>query len=385
MSALTFRPALRWAVPVGVAVAVFGVSAASTALRAAADPSLPSRSAAQLLVDLQTAQLEALSGTVVLKSDLGLPALPVPVGGAGLDSLIAGSHTLRIWYAGPEKVRLALLGTLGESDVIRNGRDVWIWASKEQTAQHSTLPAGFATAAPRRAADLLPITPQEAADKILAALDPSTVVSTAGTARVAGRAAYELVIAPRDAASLVGQVRLAIDGQQHVPLRVRVYAKGRAAPAFEVGFEQISFAKPGDEQFRFNPPPGTTVKESTEQAEPTKPGAPTKPAPQETGKPGAPTKPPVAVIGTGWTTVIAARLPGTGSPSSSPADREGGGNPIGALLGALPRVSGTWGSGRLLTTRLFSVLLTDDGRILVGAVSADRLYAVASDPAATLK
>ncbi len=39
----------------------------------------------------------------------------------------------------------------------------------------------------------------------------------------------------------------------------------------------------------------------------------------------------------------------------------------------------------MLTSKLFSVLLTDDGRILVGAVSPERLAQVAADPAAQLK
>ena len=37
-----------------------------------------------------------------------------------------------------------------------------------------------------------------------------------------------------------------------------------------------------------------------------------------------------------------------------------------ALLDQLPKVSGSWGSGRLLAGNLFSVLLTDDGRVLGG-------------------
>ena len=47
------------------------------------------------------------------------------------------------------------------------------------------------------------------------------------------------------------------------------------------------------------------------------------------------------------------------------------------LLGGLPAVSGDWGSGRLFTSKLFSVLLTDDGRVLAGAVTPERLYQAA--------
>ena len=55
---------------------------------------------------------------------------------------MSGSHTMRVWYAGPEHVRLALLGQFGESDLIRNGTDLWAWSSKNNTATHVALPAG---------------------------------------------------------------------------------------------------------------------------------------------------------------------------------------------------------------------------------------------------
>jgi outer membrane lipoprotein-sorting protein len=397
MSIFTSRPALRWLVPAAVTAAVLGGGAAVRTLSAVAEPSLPERSAAQLLVDLQTARLDGLSGTVVQRADLGLPALP-GMGGQGsaeLSSLVSGSHTLRVWYAGPDRARVALLGTLGESDVVRDGRDVWTWSSRTNTATHRTLPPGEAgTQRPDRVPDAaaLPRTPQEAADAALAAIDPSTKVSTGGSARVAGRAAYELVLQPRDTGSLVGQVRLAIDADQHVPLRVQVYPRGYDAAAFEVAFTQVSFARPDAAQFRFTPPPGAKVTEEQ----------PGQPAGGRTGDAGAPGSAgpagtadrQVAVIGTGWTSVLVARLPqgaltGTnganganGSASGDTGDRRGG---AGFTLDALPAASGTWGSGHLLSGRLFSVLVTDDGRVLVGAVSPQRLFQAAADPAAALK
>jgi hypothetical protein len=41
----------------------------------------------------------------------------------------------------------------------------------------------------------------------------------------------------------------------------------------------------------------------------------------------------------------------------------------------VPRATGDWGSGNLLTTRLFSVVVTDDGRFAAGAVDPSVLYA----------
>src|SRR5262249_27623771 len=205
MSTLTNRPMLRWAVPAAVAVAVVAAGSLARLLPASADAVLPPRSAAQLLVDVQTARLDGLSGTVVERSALGLPDLPLPsgMGSSDLTTLVSGTHTLRLWYAGPSKVRVALLGTLGESDIIRNGADLWTWSSDQNAATHRTLPADAgAPATGAGAASALGLPPQRAAERALAAIDPSTKVTTAGPAVVAGRSAYELVLRPRDTASL---------------------------------------------------------------------------------------------------------------------------------------------------------------------------------------
>ncbi len=51
---------------------------------------------------------------------------------------------------------------------------------------------------------------------------------------------------------------------------------------------------------------------------------------------------------------------------------------LGPLLRSAKPVHGTWGSGRLLTTSLLSVLVTSNGKILVGAVTPAVLYADAA-------
>jgi outer membrane lipoprotein-sorting protein len=386
VSVFRSRPALRWLAPSAAAVVVIGGGAAAGTLVASADPALPERSAAQLLVDLQTARPAGFSGTVVETANLGLPPLTGLTGGSGgtgeadLSKLVAGSNTARVWYAGQEKVRLALLGTLGETDVIRNGTNVWVWQSAGNTATHLTVPAGAASHRPQ-AVPGMPATPQEAANAALAAIDPTTSVTTTGSAKVAGRDAYELVLAPKDTASLVGQVRLAVDAKEHVPLRVDVYSKGANDPAFRVAFQQISFTVPDAQQFAFNPPAGAKVttekasevaKEKVQAAKDKAEIAKRKAAPVP-GKPvgGSSTGP--TVVGSGWTSVLIAKM-----PSGNSADAGSGAQQLRGVLDSLPKVSGSWGTGHLLQSRLFSALVTDDGRILVGAVAPDRLYAAAA-------
>lgn len=377
MSVLKNRSTLRWLVPLAAAVTVVGGGAAIGTFAANAEPALPPRSAAQLLVDLQTARLDGLSGTVVQRADLGLPPLAGLAGGDA--ALLTGTHTLRVWYSGPDRQRVALLDTLGERDVIRSGRDVWTWDSKANTATHRTLPESTG----RAAEGALPVTPKDAAEQALAAVDPSTLVTTGRSATVAGRDAYELVLTPRDEASLVHQVRIAIDATEHVPLRFEVLADGADRPAFEVAFTQVDYRRPDADQFTFNPPPGVKVSEETAGRPESKAGPHRK-----DGKPGA-QRPGtedagLRTVGTGWTTVLVARTgaadvartPAGDAAKPGPADGPGAAQAL-DLLNGLPKVSGDWGSGRLFAGKLFSVLLTDDGRVLAGLVTPERLYEAA--------
>jgi outer membrane lipoprotein-sorting protein len=351
----------RWAVPVVAAVALAGVGPLTTTLTASAQGSLPPRTAAQLLVDVQQARLTALSGTVVETSDLGLPALP-DIGGQGgrsasFSSLVSGSHTMRVWYAGPDQLRLALLGQLGESDLVRNGSDVWAWSSDTNTATHWT--ARTSDSAHQMGPDPAngPMTPQQAAEAALAAIDPTTRVTTDPTAVVAGRSAYELDLTPRDPRSTVGSVRIAIDGSTHIPTRVQVFARGAASPAFEIGFASFSTSTPPASTFAFTPPPGATVKQGS------------MPAPKDTsGSHARASGAGPQVVGTGWTSVVVAEV------GSMTGGQRGQGGSLAGILKSLPTVSGAWGSGHLLHGTLFSAVLTDDGRIAVGAVAPSMLY-----------
>jgi outer membrane lipoprotein-sorting protein len=374
MSTFTRRPAARWLVPAVVAVLLAAGGSTVGVLAASARGGLPHRSPSQLLVDVQKARLDGLSGTIVQTASLGLPSLP-GVGGAGssdMTSLVSGSHTLRLWYAGPNKVRLALLGSLGESDIVRNGTDLWTWSSKDKSATHRQVPLMKADASGRLPATA-PVTPQRAADAALAAISPTTKVSTDGTAVVAGRTAYELVLQPRATGSLVESVRIAIDGRTHVPTRVQVFARGTHSPAFEVGFTSFDPSTPAASAFVFNPPPRTKVTEGS--------GPASLEALPGSGRSGSdrqrPDKPGSAsadqgpqVVGTGWTSVVVAKVPS----GSSEAAGSGSGQ-LARMLRVLPRVSGTWGTGHLLKGTLFSALLTDDGRLVVGAVAPEALYA----------
>jgi outer membrane lipoprotein-sorting protein len=358
MPSLLRSPANRWAVPVVAITAVGAAVGFGSVLAGASSPDLPERSAADLLASVAGSE-QPFSGTVVQTSRLGLPDLPEAVtDGVGPIALLTGSHTARIWYSSPDQARFALTGDLDETNIIRDGDDLWVWSSSTNTAEHAVVPPHGGRDDPAPVPEA--VSPQVAAEALLAAVDPTTEVTVDGTAEVAGRAAYELVLAPRDDGSLIDDVRLAVDSETSMPLRVQVNSDGADEPAFEVGFTSVTMAEPSDDVFRFNPPPGATVEEhdlsDLRRHDDAKSGDLTSPHPAAT---------PPTVIGEGWTSVIV--IPDVSLPGS---DETG---VIDALLGSASRVSGPYGSGRLLETGLVSALLLDDGRLLLGAVTPEVL------------
>lgn len=358
------RRALRWLVPAAAAGAV--ALLASGVLSANANPNLPGRSAAQLLASVGQAKVAGFSGTVVEKASLGLPELPALAGESGSETglfgLLSGSHTIRVWYAGEDKQRVALLDQLGEQDVFRNGRSVWQWNSDNRTATHSTLPSA---AAPRSPSQLPSITPDQAAQQALNMIEPSTTVSTDRAAVVAGRPAYVLVLTPKDARSRVGLVRISIDGKTKVPLGVQIYPRGSQRAAIDIAFTRFSDTVPSDDNFSWTPPAGATIKQDSGES-----GAPAGPLHPGLQLPAS--RPSVSTIGTGWTTVVKV----TGVPTLSELGKQTG--QAGPLLAAMPAVSGSWGAGRLFQSALLTALLTSDGRAYFGAVDPELLYQAAA-------
>jgi outer membrane lipoprotein-sorting protein len=435
-------------------------------------------------------------------------------------SFITGTHTFDIWFDGPRHVRIAIPVSFGETDLRVNGNQVWLWDSHGQVATHYILPAHpaapsgaqikrlraaklklFAQAHPRlplprclaavrqrltahpaksaaaRAAimkcirslkmkfgrqvpaNFKPLTPQQAASKFLAEIGPTTKVTVAGSTVVAGRSAYQLVIAPRTSQSLISQIVIAVDAKTYLPLQLQVFARGTSGAAFQVGFTSLTFGTPAASNFTFTPPAGAHVK--TEKLPASLPGlmGPLSmggiPAPlpgpftgqrflpksavplpalhvfkgsmriakvrwvvahapkhfaEVSGQVIAPASPfgiapgmasPGAkVLGSGWLSV--AVLPVGNSlpllspspakrpvPKSAPAGTKlvipATGPPqagqvlalLRILLNSAAPVHGTWGSGRLIRTSLFSALLTN-GKVLVGAVTPAVLYADAA-------
>lgn len=362
-------------VPVTAVAVVAGVGALGPVV-ADASPELPGITAQDLLARVQTAKVDGLSGTVRSVSDLGLPALP-GVGGSQIPDLLTGEHTARVAFAAPDKGRVSVLDHMAERVWTTDGKTAWAYDSAKREAVKLTLPARPAKpGTPEIAPEKEAYDPQAVAKKFLAAIDPTTKVEVSGTQTVAGRDAYKLRLVPRNDKTTVGSVTLAIDAKNWVPLEVTVMPRTGDDPAAQLGFTSVSFDVPAASSFAFTPPKGVKVTEEkvpafkqhppravpkSQPAPKTEPAPKAEPAPKKLPAGDRPT-----VVGEGWESVAVFR-----------SELPQGNGALQQLLANARTVEGSWGKGKVLTSKMVSALITDDGRILVGLVSPDVLEAAA--------
>lgn len=375
------RKWLRWIPAVAVpAVIAAGVLAGS--LPASAGDPLPAKTPEQVLALMAQHSVPSLSGTLEQTSALGLPALPnvgpsqgQASGTASMLELLTGPHTARVFLDGTENLRVQVLDRLAERNAVRHGDDVWLYSSKDNTATHLTLPSGAGESRHEavRTPGAMP-TPEDLAARLLAAMDPDTEVAVLPEVSVAGRAAYNLTLTPRAQGTLVGAVSIAVDGESGLPLSVEVQARGQAEPAFRLAFTSLSLAAPDAALFVFSPPPGATVKEMAGPASPHRPGTKNgTDSRNDSGMmggaaPGAMRHEGPSVTGSGWESVVE-------FPAS---EATAGAGPMIAADPLLQQAAVAVPGGRLLSSALLNVLVTDDGRVFAGSVPAERLQAAAA-------
>ncbi|GAA5124795.1 LolA family protein [Pseudonocardia adelaidensis] len=313
----------------GIAVAgAVGLGLLAVPAGAGAQPALPPVDPEELVRSVLAADPQPLAGAVELDNGLGLPALP------GVPQAADGTSTARIWCDGEHRGRVQLPTETGERTLVSDGVTFWAWNSEDRTVRR--VPEGD------HDRDGANADPGAVAAKVLAALRPTSVISVQGSSEVAGRAAYDLVLAPASSErTLLREVRVAVDAEHRMPLRLTVLATGSPDPALELGFTDVSFGPQDPELFRFTPPPGAKIEDAQ---------------PHEGHPPGA-TEP--TMVGDGWDTVLVTTAPGPGTERPE-------GAPDLAQLGR--PINGPWGSGRLITSAVAGVIVTDDGRIAAGAV-----------------
>lgn len=334
----------------GTAVGVAGlVLLAGPAGAGEPPPVLPQISAEELVSSVLDTEIPAFAGSVTVNNNLGLP-IQVP----GLPS---DDSPAKVYSAGDGRARLSLPSGTGERTVVNDGSTVWIWDSADKSVRKLSHDQADKPTTEGRLAD-----PTGSAASLISAMRQDSTVTVDGTARIAGRSVYQLVLTPKPTEkTLLREIRVAVDSELRVPLELSVLANGQADPALRIGFTEFTPGAQDDGLFSFTPPAGATVTEGDKEKVPSK-------ATQRDWLSAVQPQ----VIGTGWDTVLAGKLPAgllTGTATGDATGKRGAAFTPKALLDQFgKKVSGSYGDGWLISTSVGGALVTSDGRVAVGAV-----------------
>jgi outer membrane lipoprotein-sorting protein len=264
----------------------------------------------QQVVLLMDEKVPAFSGTIVKTSNLGLPSfelssmvtqdmidemsetMPEGMGefipqaleqNPLMDAiaLLSGTHRIRV-YASDEGARIQILDPMSQRDLIINNEEFWIYDSRKATATNGTFTAEVQEISPEDQQKMEEAlnsaldeysaklqlnlrSPEAVADYLIGQADKDAEISVGRDHRIAGRTAYQLIINPDAANTLIDSVVISVDSETGVALDVKVYSVEFSKPAFHIGFTDIDFNTPDADLFTFTPPAGTTVTQLNDQ------------------------------------------------------------------------------------------------------------------------
>jgi outer membrane lipoprotein-sorting protein len=280
---------------------------------------------------------------------------------------------------------------MSQRDFIVNKNEFWFYDSRKATAITGTFDMEIdqadvdkaqadaeAKLAEYAASIQLDISnPEAVANYLMEQIGETTSVSVGKDHMVAGRTAYQLIAQPNASNSLIESVVISVDSETGMALDVKVYSVEQEEPAMHVGFESISFEIPAASTFSFTPPAGTTVEtfeapadleaelerlkaEGSNMTEEEKLAykAELELKYADQAKP--------EVIGEGWESVMYL----SAIPSEVPIELLE--NELFADL--MTTVSG----GKVFSTPVMNVLITDSGEVYAGAVTISFLQEVAA-------
>ncbi|WP_026422391.1 LolA family protein [Actinokineospora inagensis] len=339
----------RTAIAVAAAGTVAGVTGlvliASPAGANEAPPVLPPISAQALVQSVLDTKVPAMDGAVELQNNIGLP---VP----GLPQSSGSGEIAHVYSDGQGRGRIALKQGGAERTIVQDGTTTWLWNSADRSVVKYR---NGDTAAKQHDQVSDPTT---AAQTIVGKIQQDSVITVDGTARVAGRPVYQLVLTPKPTErTLLREVRVSVDADTRLPVRVEVLANGQSEPALEVGFTTFNAGAPDPSLFTFTPPAGAKVTDGTSAVRDEKERTDLFNA--VNGK----------FVGEGWDTVFTGKVPASLLSTQASKDPNRGPVDVTGLLSRLGKpVTGPFGSGYVISTKVGTALITTDGRVAVGAV-----------------
>lgn len=347
-------------------------------LEARAAPTLPERTAGEVADMAASPHPQPRMGFLELRTSLGLGDFGTATGesGGSLVGLAAGTNDARLWEDGDRR-RIALLEELGETDWYRQGDVTYVWHSRRSRVTKVATPTELSTATgliTSLAGGGTLESPDGMAARFLGLRGQSTRLVLHEPTYVADRPVYQLGLIPGTPNSLVTEITIGVDASTGLPLRVQVNTRSGTV-AIDSKFTSIKFKRPAASNFDFRPPPEATVTDgATVSRERDFSGDWQKERDRQraledvqsvTGVDGTLLR--LATTGDGWEEVVAItgidywRLDNLGRTAKT--------------------ITGPYGTGQLLETPVFSLLILPNGRIVAGAVTPDGLEPAAAQVA----
>jgi hypothetical protein len=163
---------------------------------------------------------------------------------------------------------------------------------------------------------------------------------------------------------------VSVDSDLRIPLQLEVLANGQADPAVKVGFTEFSAAPQDAELFTFTPPAGATISEENIEE-------------KTHGKniDDVLAQADVKTVGRGWDIVATGRIPADALAAAEGMTGRDGGDALAMLETFGKKVTGEFGTGYAISTSVGTALITEDGKVAVGAVPVQ----VVTEAIATVK
>jgi hypothetical protein len=356
----------RFFVPLVVAALVWAGYSLQSRLQARAEPTLPARTAAEVADWAAGPHPEPRSGLLELHTDLGLGDFGTATGASGgsLVGLAAGNNDARLWEDGANR-RIALLQQLEETDWYRQGDTTYVWHSRRSrvttVATPNTPPDATGLITSLAGGGTIE-SPDGMAARFLALRGEDTRLVLHAPTYVADRPVYQLGLIPQTGTSLITEVTIGVDAVTGLPLKVSVHTRSGTI-AIESKFTSIAFKKPAASNFNFKPPAdavvtnGNTVSRQNDFFGDWRKERDRELALEDvqsvTGVNDTLLR--LATVGNGWNEVVAT----SGLSFWRMED----------LARTAKTVSGQYGTGKLLQTPVFTLLILSNGSIVAGAVT----------------
>jgi outer membrane lipoprotein-sorting protein len=227
-----------------------GVGIAQGALRS--NPKPPPKPLDAAVHDaLSGPKVDGVSARIHFTNHL-IPAGALPEG--TVSPLMTGASG-RVWIARDGRFRVELQASMGDAQIVSDGKVVTAYDAQTNTAYRFALPGHKRTRDDH--ADHAPTLAK--IDETIAELGKNWTLSGAKPTSTAGEPTYTVRISPKGDGGLLGAAELAWDANNGVPLRAAVYASGRSDPVLELRATDVSFGSIPASVLDVKPPRGTKV------------------------------------------------------------------------------------------------------------------------------